>query len=182
MKVVIISAAAWLLASTAANAAKFDLSYTISDGNVISTVLDGTVSNGLFTVNSVDFVKLNGVASASTYSAISADALVIQGISVPGTFNIDGSFFDLYIWDQTSSAFTLNIGNFIAGAYQNPIVGASADLGGTGSTDVFDSDAYTGQLESGAVPEPASWALMLGGFGLVGGAMRGRKRATVSFG
>jgi len=33
-----------------------------------------------------------------------------------------------------------------------------------------------------AVPEPASWALMLGGFGLVGGAMRSRKRAAVSFG
>jgi hypothetical protein len=28
---------------------------------------------------------------------------------------------------------------------------------------------------AGAVPEPASWAMMLGGFGLVGGAMRRRK-------
>jgi len=27
----------------------------------------------------------------------------------------------------------------------------------------------------GAVPEPASWAMMLGGFGLVGGAIRRRK-------
>ena len=35
---------------------------------------------------------------------------------------------------------------------------------------------------SGAVPEPASWALMLGGFGLVGGAMRSRRNAAVSFG
>ena len=33
----------------------------------------------------------------------------------------------------------------------------------------------------GAVPEPASWALMLGGFGLVGGAMRSRRRQAVSF-
>jgi hypothetical protein len=32
----------------------------------------------------------------------------------------------------------------------------------------------------GAVPEPASWAMMLGGFGLVGGAMR-RRKATISF-
>lgn len=32
----------------------------------------------------------------------------------------------------------------------------------------------------GAVPEPASWAMMLGGFGLVGGALR-RRRASVSF-
>jgi hypothetical protein len=34
----------------------------------------------------------------------------------------------------------------------------------------------------GSVPEPASWALMLGGFGLVGAALRGRRRSVVSFG
>jgi len=34
---------------------------------------------------------------------------------------------------------------------------------------------------NGAVPEPASWAMMLGGFGLVGGAMRSRRRAAVTF-
>ncbi len=34
-----------------------------------------------------------------------------------------------------------------------------------------------------AVPEPATWAMMIGGFGLVGGAMRRRRKATpkVSF-
>jgi len=31
-----------------------------------------------------------------------------------------------------------------------------------------------------AVPEPATWAMMLGGFGIIGGAMR-RRRATVQF-
>ena len=33
----------------------------------------------------------------------------------------------------------------------------------------------------GAVPEPASWAMMLRGVGLVGGAMRSRRRQAVSF-
>jgi hypothetical protein len=34
-----------------------------------------------------------------------------------------------------------------------------------------------------AVPEPASWALMLGGFGMVGGAVRSRRKtATISLG
>jgi len=31
------------------------------------------------------------------------------------------------------------------------------------------------------VPEPASWAMMLGGFGLIGGTLRSRRRAMVSF-
>ena len=33
-----------------------------------------------------------------------------------------------------------------------------------------------------SAPEPASWALMLGGFGLVGLALRDRRRSAVSFG
>jgi len=33
-----------------------------------------------------------------------------------------------------------------------------------------------------AVPEPASWMLMLGGFGAVGGALRSRRKTSVSFG
>jgi hypothetical protein len=32
-----------------------------------------------------------------------------------------------------------------------------------------------------AVPEPATWAMFIGGFGLIGGAMRSRKRVSVSF-
>jgi PEP-CTERM motif len=35
--------------------------------------------------------------------------------------------------------------------------------------------AFTGSPSVGAVPEPASWALMIAGFGLVGSAMRRRK-------
>jgi hypothetical protein len=31
---------------------------------------------------------------------------------------------------------------------------------------------------AGAVPEPASWAMMLGGFGVIGGAMRARRRSV----
>lgn len=41
---------------------------------------------------------------------------------------------------------------------------------------------YTRFANAGAVPEPATWAMMLMGFGLVGGAMRRRKvSTTVSF-
>lgn len=36
-----------------------------------------------------------------------------------------------------------------------------------------------GESAPGAVPEPVTWSMMIGGFGLVGGAMRGRRRKTV---
>jgi hypothetical protein len=35
-------------------------------------------------------------------------------------------------------------------------------------------------VPSSAVPEPASWAMMLGGFGLIGGALRRRSIARVA--
>jgi hypothetical protein len=51
----------------------------------------------------------------------------------------------------------------------------------------YGGDASDGQFrvaiseaDTGAVPEPAGWALMLGGFGLMGAAMRQRKRTAVS--
>jgi len=180
MKSFIVSAAALLLASTAADAAKFDISYQFSAADQFSAVLDGTVSGGLFTVTGVDSMSLNGVASPLSYDPVSTDLLVFGSGGPAATFSVDGSFFDLYIWDHSSSAFTLNIGNGVASIYGEPIVGATTDLGGTDTTGLFDPSAYSGHLES-AAPEPASWALMLGGFGLVGGALRSRRKAAVSF-
>ncbi len=42
--------------------------------------------------------------------------------------------------------------------------------------------ASTEGVVAGPVPEPASWAMMVGGFALVGGAMRSRRRPAVRFG
>jgi len=51
-----------------------------------------------------------------------------------------------------------------------------AVFGGPGG-DVWYAETW---VVRGGVPEPASWALMLGGFGAIGGALR-RRRAAVSF-
>ena len=40
---------------------------------------------------------------------------------------------------------------------------------------------YAGPNDPG-VPEPASWAMMLGGFGMMGGVMRARRKTQVTFG
>ncbi|QJU60914.1 PEPxxWA-CTERM sorting domain-containing protein [Sphingomonas sp. AP4-R1] len=86
------------------------------------------------------------------------------------------------------------------------IIGATADIGidfdlglrgtgldytNTGSVSIGKVDGVSFTSDSGvflqaaaapsAVPEPASWALMIGGFGMVGGVMR-RRRPSVSFG
>ena len=43
-------------------------------------------------------------------------------------------------------------------------------------------DLVIGDRPAGAVPEPATWALMLIGFGAIGAAMRSRRKVAVSFG
>lgn len=42
----------------------------------------------------------------------------------------------------------------------------------------FPAGEIRGQLALAAIPEPASWAMMIGGFGLVGSALRRRRAVT----
>jgi hypothetical protein len=54
----------------------------------------------------------------------------------------------------------------------------SVQFGGTLNQQVFD-DLTFGSLQPGGVPEPASWAMLIAGFGLVGAAAR-RRRAVAA--
>jgi hypothetical protein len=80
-----------------------------------------------------------------------------------------------------------SLGN-AAGGTRNINSGFSGNLWLVGAVFVNDDraiDAFKfGTLKvtpTGAVPEPATWAMMIGGFGAIGAAMRMRRRTTVSF-
>jgi len=84
--------------------------------------------------------------------------------------------------DQTVIRFS-NGGNFIGlravtgtGTFYGFAYSTDNILNSIGFENVADT-AITATTAAGAVPEPASWALMIAGFGLVGGAMR--RRAAV---
>jgi hypothetical protein len=49
-----------------------------------------------------------------------------------------------------------------------------------GSNTITVNIGNTGNSGANAAPEPASWAMFIGGFGLVGGVVR-RKKARFSF-
>jgi hypothetical protein len=44
----------------------------------------------------------------------------------------------------------------------------------------FDNIVLTARPAVAAVPEPSTWAMMIGGFGAVGGEMRRRRKAVVA--
>jgi len=59
-------------------------------------------------------------------------------------------------------------------------VAKSVVFGGEINAQVFDDFTFGSVTVGGAVPEPASWAMMIGGIGLIGGAMR-RRSVKVAF-
>jgi hypothetical protein len=99
-----------------------------------------------------------GTSAAAGYSA---------GAGTPGTFaQLQGSLVNGALIDGGSNALTANSNIGVAGRYLFNVRDGSVTAPPVGS----------------AVPEPATWAMMIGGFGMVGGSMRYRRRkTTVSF-
>ncbi len=95
----------------------------------------------------------------------------------------------------TQNGFTAPYGSLVArysdGTYQLLGANFTGAAAGNGTAELFYWDSNNGDNTGNirfnilaGVPEPTSWALMILGFGVIGGAMRARRRQTtkVSFG
>lgn len=69
--------------------------------------------------------------------------------------------------------------NFTAVGVSFAGIARSIDFGGTANQTGFDNITFGSATPGNAIPEPATWAMMIGGFGLVGGAMRRRASRIV---
>lgn len=79
---------------------------------------------------------------------------------------------------QNYSLDTGGAGYNSAPGYQSAYSAYVRDHSGAGDQNTLN---YAFRIVKGGVPEPAAWALMLAGFGLVGSAMRRRDKVAVTF-
>lgn len=122
--------------------------------NYFDSTTTVTAANGNpFTLNTIDIADLfnNGTPAAITFHFSDGSTQLVTTDLSPGM--------------QT---FTFNVANV-----------TSFDFTAAGDTAQYDNFVYT-QGGAPGVPEPATWALMIGGLGLVGGAMR-RRTAKVTY-
>ena len=143
---------------------------------------------------------LNGNSSGVVVNESASCGDTLDGCNQPGTaytfgFNFGASNFvtpanlDLEAGDSIDfllGTFTPNGGNAPAGTYEYNQAAINFQY-----TDPVTQKTYFSQIATttgvltrtvfaaGGVPEPASWALMIGGFGLAGAALR-RRRAVVA--
>jgi hypothetical protein len=162
-------AAVLAIVATPAAAAEFLFSFsgaTINGSGTFITSDTPDDDGGFEILSSIGNVTING--DAFTLSGptdfVGADNLLFVGSEPLLTFN--GTSFDL------SDGRDLNV-------YYSGGAGAYRYITSGGSVQAIDS--FTISEVVAAVPEPASWAMMISGFGLVGGAMRSRATRRLSY-
>ena len=133
------------------------------------TSLTGSLFSNVATVNANGVaanLDANGAGTEFTGSSFSHDA--VSGVDVCYIDGEQGCIFGavtegLFVGGETTTNFHYSVNN--SDGFQLRV--NELNLAATGAVNV-----------GGAVPEPATWALMIGGFGLAGAALRRRRTAV----
>ncbi len=172
---IILLAGAAMLVGTGAQAQT--LSNSNANGYVTTTALPGTFSltggdngSGTFGDTLYTDTAMGPLSIAGTFNYQSFD--VDGGVFDPAGYILGGTLFQLSNSGASSNGnFSFNVG---AGQTYGFYVHTTDNRFGPGRISVV-SNAFA--AATGAVPEPATWAMMLAGFGMIGFAAR--KRSSV---
>jgi hypothetical protein len=141
---------------------------TPPQGQARITGADGGISKLSFALNpdlGFTAVEFNIFGTGATATEVMLNFTDQFGTDFGGTYQIGNgqNFFSALASDNQ---FITNVSLMLNGTVQDL---RQFRIGGIGQID-------GGENPGGVIPEPASWAMMMAGFGLVGGAMRRRQR------
>jgi hypothetical protein len=172
-----------LVCGTQANAVDFENTFNVGDANfqitsgtptspaITAAFFNGFGSSGTFQDTFLFTIPQTGLGSGNLSTSFTgmSTMLTISDVIINGTSygaptpTGSGQFFTVN--DLPLTAF-----------FQNSLT-VVGTISGSGTY----SGNLTFQATPAAVPEPATWAMFIGGFGLIGGAMRRRQRVSVRF-
>ena len=142
----------------------YDQAVVLTGITTAEDAADGSFSFSSFSANYSG--NINTVTNASGQVTGGGSVFrIFTGGSVFADFNLTGN---PIFATGTNYAVTVSGGEPITGAFGTAVI-----TGGAG--------VLRGELAVAAVPEPATWAMMIGGFGVLGAAARRRTRTSITY-
>ena len=150
--------------------------YTVETDGTIGVLAAANITGFSFTIT-------NGTSSASADETDGSKLVLGQALRATATSL-------LFFFEQpTPSVFQLSFGGTsnspsyrVAFASSPPLAAINLKLYGEANTSYPGNEPRVIATVQAPVPEPATWAMMIGGFGIVGGSLRRSRRTTVAFG
>ena len=136
-----------------------------SSGHTVAFFLDGAgdtmnVASGFTTGFSFFYADQVGfTGSVSVFDGLNGSGSLLATLSLPST--------------PTPYEVFVPVGVTFSGTAKSVVFGGSANF-------IAFDDITLGSATAGGAPEPATWALMIGGMGLAGAALRRRRSAAVA--
>jgi hypothetical protein len=175
-KTILAAAVATIALVAPANAATYLLEYTATGGPAFTAP-----TTAKFTITTSDTLNMAGgydILTAAGNFKVGATTTTVTGLA---PLNPPGFFTDNVFFNANPAFNGSGLGVSFAGGFANLWGNAPSNYSFYTSLDGSNYPVATdGTLSVTRVPEPASWALLIVGFGMVGVAARRRKAIVVA--
>ncbi|MDO6416508.1 PEPxxWA-CTERM sorting domain-containing protein [Sphingomonas sp. BIUV-7] len=114
-----------------------------------------SLDGGAFTTIASFAQGTNDLYQSLSFTTLTATNSIVFRLTASGTTSANGG--------TLASGGTFRVENYVSGGTNSPV-------------------SINGSVAAAAVPEPATWAMFIGGFGLLGATLRRRQPVRVSFG
>lgn len=175
----LLACAGLLVGSAAAHAGSYAFQYTMLDQTLITGTFDGTANGNVVEDIRMLAISVNGFAmpNSGNLAAYGADGGFVEGSAKISFDGLSTSLlvFDAPVYETWTSVFFLGATN---GAGTDAINYTIAGLPFNGEGDGDYSASRWSLSTVSAVPEPATYAMLLGGLALVGALARRRNPAA----